>query len=163
MDCGRLKWFGPPVPSCSVIFWKPPNNQAEGGWTEKGAAWLEPRSRWGPSGVPLGSFLGLAGIGASGRALGVAVVSLAVPLPVAFSLRTILILLIVDVPFFSPPPSLVWAWISACQWNRKLTLCSAEPLPILWLKTRRQPVAVDAETKEHFQALVFYLLQFLNK
>lgn len=78
------------VLSSSVIGWKPPDKQANGGWTVKeGAAWLEPRSRWGP-----------AGIGRSGGGLGVAAVWLAVSLPVAFLCGTILILLIVAVPFF---------------------------------------------------------------
>lgn len=54
---------------------------------------------WLEAGVPQGAVPGPPGIGPPGpAALGVAAVSPAVPLPVAFLLRTILILLIVDVP-----------------------------------------------------------------
>lgn len=110
-----LKWSGPPVLSSSVIGWKPPNKQANGGWTEKeGAACA---GAW----IPLGScwdwsvwrrFRRRRCLTRRFTSCGL-------------SLRTILILLIVAVPFFSP---LVQTWISVCPWTRKLALCSAELL-----------------------------------
>lgn len=52
-----LNWFGPPASSSNVIGWKPPNKQANRGWTEKEGSGLAGApvplgSRWGPTGVP---------------------------------------------------------------------------------------------------------------
>lgn len=122
MDCCEhaalkcsLKWSGPPVLSSSVIGWKPPDKQANGGWTVKeGAAWLEPRSRWGPTGVLPGSCWDRSVWRRfrRRRCLTRRFTSCGLSFDCCCSL-------------FSP---LVWTWISVCPWTRKLALCSAELL-----------------------------------